>query len=478
MIYEQVIGLEVHSQLLTESKVFSPTSAQFGADPNSQVSPICAGMPGVLPVLNEKAAEYTIKMGLATNCKIASYSIFARKHYFYPDLPKGYQISQYENPICEHGCVEIENKDGSLKQISIVRIHLEEDAGKSIHAEGFVAKDESLVDLNRCGVCLIEIVSGPDISTPHEAYLYLHRIRQMVRYLGICDGNMEEGSLRCDANVSIRPKGQKEFGTKTELKNMNSFRNVEKAITAEIKRQTRMLENDEKIIQQTLQWDANRNEIVPMRSKEYAHDYRYFPDPDLVPLRIDETWLNEVQISLPEMPVIRRNRFMTDYALSRNHADVLTEEKDIADYFEIVAQKTKDAQKAANWLMGDVMRVLREKKIDIINLQLKPEALAELIELVKKGTISEKVAKTVFDEMIATGKSAQKIVSEKSLEQVSDTGELEKSIEDILEANQKEVERYRGGETRLMGFFVGQVMKATRGKANPKMVNEILRKKL
>ncbi len=478
MPYEPVIGLEVHAQLSTDSKIFSPISTKFGAAANAQVSPICAGMPGVLPVLNRKAVEFAIKIGLATNCKISPLSIFARKHYFYPDLPKGYQISQYEEPICEHGWIEIEQADGGKKRIGLVRIHLEEDAGKSVHAEAFVADNETLIDLNRCGTPLIEIVSGPDISTPREAYLYLQYLRQLVRYLGICDGNMEEGSLRCDANISVRPVGQKEFGVKTEIKNMNSFRNVERAIEYEIQRQINVLESGGKIVQETLLWDANRNQIVSMRSKEFAHDYRYFPEPDLTPVRVDETWLNEARAALPELPRARRNRFVEQFKLSQQHAEVLTEEKALADYFEAVAQHVKEPQLAANWVMGEVMRVLREQKLEIAAFKLAPQALAEVLQLLESGKITAKIAKEVFEEMLATGKSARELVAEKGLEQVSDTGAIEQAVAEIIAAHPKEVARYRSGDAKVFGFLVGQLMRAMKGKANPKVANEVLREKL
>ncbi len=478
MPYEPVIGLEVHAQLLTASKIFSSASASFGAAPNAQVSPICMGLPGVLPVLNRTAVEFAVRMGLATNCKIASHSVFARKHYFYPDLPKGYQISQYEEPLCEEGEIEIELENNARKRIRLIRIHLEEDAGKSIHTEAFVAENETLVDLNRCGVPLIEIVSGPDLASPREAYLYLQYVRQLVRYLGVCDGNMEEGSLRCDANISVRPVGQKELGVKTELKNMNSFRHVERALEFEIQRQTKLLDNGEKIVQETLLWDADHNQVVSMRSKEYAHDYRYFPDPDLVPLRVDEAWRNRIQAELPELPAARRDRFMAQFRLSKQHAEVLTEEKAVADYFEAAARQIKDQQLAANWVMGEVLRVLRELKIEIGAFKLSPESLAEIIQLLEQGAISAKTAKEVFEEMLVSGKSAQAIVGEKGLQQVSDTAEIEKTVAEILAAHPKEVERYRAGEAKVFGFLVGQLMKAMRGKANPKVANEILKQKL
>jgi aspartyl-tRNA(Asn)/glutamyl-tRNA(Gln) amidotransferase subunit B len=435
-------------------------------------------MPGVLPVLNRQAVEFAMRMGLAMNCRIAEHSIFVRKNYFYPDLPKGYQISQYEEPLCENGWIEIELEDGSLKRIGIIRIHLEEDAGKSVHAEEYVSANETLVDVNRCGTPLIEIVSAPDIRSPREAYLYLMRIRQLVRYLGICDGNMEEGSLRCDANISVRPIGEQKFGTKTELKNMNSFRNVEKALEFEINRQIQLRESGGTVVQQTLLWDAANGQVAPMRAKEQAHDYRYFPEPDLVPLRVDEKWQDEIRVSLPELPMARRNHFVEQYGLPKYDADVLTEERTIADYFETAAKLVKDPKLASNWIMGEVLRVLKEQKIDITKFAITPVALAELLNLIADGTISGKIAKEVFEEMIKTGTSAKTIVEHKGLVQVSDSIAIEKAVDEAIAANPKEVERYRSGEKKLFGFLVGQVMKATRGKANPKVANEILKKKL
>ncbi len=478
MEYEAIIGLEVHCQLSTQSKIFCGCKTDFGAQQNTQVCPVCLGMPGVLPVLNRRAVEFAIRMGLATHCRIAEHSIFARKNYFYPDLPKGYQISQYEEPLCEDGYLEIELESGEKKRIHIIRIHLEEDAGKSVHAEDYVSENETLIDLNRCGVPLIEIVSGPDIRSPREAYHYLVRIRQLVRYLEICDGNMEQGSLRCDANISVRPKGQDAFGVKTELKNMNSFRNVERALEYEIQRQIAMLERGEPIQQETLLWDAARNRVVPMRSKEYAHDYRYFPEPDLVPLMISSEWRQAIAAQLPELPVARRERFVRDYRLPEYDAAVLTEEKPVADYFEAVVKAGADAKQASNWVMGDVLRVLKEEKIEISAFPVKPKALAEMIQLITDGTISSKLAKTVFEEMRKTQKSAKQIVEEKGLVQITDTGAIERVVDEVLAANPKEVERYRQGEEKLIGFFVGQVMRATRGKANPQMVNQLLRQKL
>lgn len=478
MPYEPVIGLEVHAQLLVDSKIFCRCGTVFGTPQNSQVCPICLGMPGVLPVLNRKAVEFAIKMGLATNCRIAEHSIFARKNYFYPDLPKGYQISQYEEPLCENGWVEIEMEEGSLKRIGLTRIHLEEDAGKSVHAEGYVADHETLIDVNRCGTPLIEIVSEPDIRSPREAYLYLNRLRQLVRYLGICDGNMEEGSLRCDANISIRPVGTEKFGTKTELKNMNSFRNVEKAIEFEINRQMQLVEAGGEVVQQTMLWDANNGKVLPMRSKEQAHDYRYFPEPDLTPLRIDTKWREAMQHTLPELPMASRNRFVEQYGLPKYDAEVLTDEKTIADYFDATAKLVPDAKLVSNWVMGEVLRVLKEQKIDIAQFAIQPAAFAELLNLIFDATISGKIAKEVFEAMLASGKSAKIIVAEKGLVQVSDTSVIEKAADEIIAAHPQEVERYRGGDEKVFGFLVGQLMKAMRGKANPKVANEVLKKRL
>jgi len=478
MPYEPVIGLEVHAQLLVDSKIFCRCGTVFGAPQNSQVCPICLGMPGVLPMLNRKAVEFAVKMGLATNCRIAAHSIFARKNYFYPDLPKGYQISQYEEPLCANGWLEIYLENGELKRIGLTRIHLEEDAGKSVHAEEYVADNETLIDVNRCGTPLIEIVSEPDIRSAREAYLYLNRIRQLVRYLGICDGNMEEGSLRCDANISIRPVGEEKFGTKTELKNMNSFRNVEKAIEFEINRQIQLLESGGQVVQQTMLWDANNGKVMPMRSKEQAHDYRYFPEPDLTPLRVDEKWREEMQRALPELPMARRNRFVEQYGLPKYDAEVLTDEKAIADYFDATAKLMKDAKLVSNWVMGEVLRILKDQKIAITQFAIKPTAFAELLNLIADGTISAKIAKEVFEEILATDKSAGVIVAEKGLVQVSDTSVIEKAVDEIIAANPKEVERYRRGEEKVFSFLVGQLMKAMRRKANPKVANEVLKKKL
>lgn len=473
MQYEAVIGLEVHAQLLTESKIFCSCSTQFGAEPNTQVCPICLGMPGVLPVLNRKAVEYTIKTGLAMNCKIARISRFARKNYFYPDLPKGYQISQYELPLCEDGYLEI-LVDGVTKKIRIKRIHLEEDAGKNIHdPSGY-----SFVDFNRTGVPLMEIVSEPDIRTPKEAALYMKKLRAILRYLGVCDGNLEQGSLRCDANVSIRPVGSTEFGVKTEIKNINSFRFVEKALEYEIKRQIKLVERGEKIIQETRLWDAQTGTTQSMRSKEEAHDYRYFPEPDLVPVYVSEEWIEKLKKELPELPNQKIDRYLREFELPLYDSEILTEEKELADFFEETVKEGVKPKDAANWIMVELLRILNEEGKSINECTLKPAQLAELIKLVDKGIINRNTAKDVFDEMFKTGKSAESIVNERGLTQISDDSIIEEKIREVMKNFPKEVERFRNGEDKLIGFFVGQVMKATKGKANPKLVNELIIKVL
>ena len=472
--YEAVIGLEVHAQLLTESKAFCSCSTKFGNSPNTNVCPVCLGHPGVLPVLNKKVVEFITLMGLATNCTINERSVFARKNYFYPDLPKGYQISQYELPACEHGFVTVITKDEQSIKIGITRIHMEEDAGKSIHDQTL----ETLVDVNRCGVPLIEIVSEPDISSAEEAVQYLTKIRQTVQYLEICDGNMEEGSLRCDANISVRPKGQKEFGTKTEIKNMNSFRNLEKAINFEISRQIELIEDEEKVIQETLLWNPDKDEAIPMRSKEEAHDYRYFPEPDLLPVIIDEKWKKEISQKLPELPEVRKERFIKEFGLPVYDAEILTLNRGIADYYENVLKFTDDYKSTSNWIMGDVLKIINEEKIDIKDFPIKAENLGKLINLINEGTISGKIAKEIFPEMLKGHKSPDEIVKEKNLIQISDTSQLEEIINSILENHKNEIQTYFDGKEKVFGFFVGQVMKETKGKANPKMVNDILKDKL
>jgi aspartyl-tRNA(Asn)/glutamyl-tRNA(Gln) amidotransferase subunit B len=472
--YEAVIGLEVHAQLLTETKIFCSCSSKFGAAPNSNICPVCLGHPGVLPVLNKKVVEYSVMMGLATECKINERSVFARKNYFYPDLPKGYQISQYEEPICEHGKITIEFKDGSKKDIGITRIHMEEDAGKSIHDQG----NETLIDVNRCGTPLCEIVSDPDMRTAEEAYLYLTKLKQILTYLGVCDGNMEEGSLRCDANVSIRLKGETKLGTKAEVKNMNSFRNVEKAIEFEIERQIEIIEDGGRIIQQTLLWNADSNKVTPMRSKEEAHDYRYFPDPDLMPVVVEESLKNEISLRLPELPETRRNRFVSQYTLPKYDAEVLTSSRELADYYEKVLTVTNDFKSASNWVMTDILKVINDEKITVNKFPVSAENLGKLIKLINDKVISGKIAKEIFPEMLKTNNDPNIIVKEKNLVQISDTGEIEIVIDRILSDNQKQIEEFLSGKDKVLGFFVGQIMKEMKGKANPQIVNDLLKSKL
>ena len=472
--YEGVIGLEVHAQLLTNSKIFCSCSTKFGNEPNTNICPICLGQPGVLPVLNKKVVEFTVLMGLATNCTINKRSIFARKNYFYPDLPKGYQISQFEEPACEHGFIEIALPDAITKKIGITRIHMEEDAGKSIHDSGL----STSVDLNRCGVPLIEIVSDPDMRTANEAYLYLSKIKQIVQYLGICDGNMEEGSLRCDANISVRLQGENKFGTRTEVKNMNSFRNVERAINYEINRQMEILEDGGRIIQETLLWDADKNKAFSMRSKEEAHDYRYFPEPDLFPVLVNSNWKNELATLLPELPHQRKNRFISSFKLPEYDAEILTQSRDIADYYEKVIDMTDDFKSASNWIMGDVLKVINENKIDIKEFRISANNLAELINIINDNTISGKIAKEIFPEMLRENKTPLEIVKSKNLLQITDTTAISKVIENVLSNFPNEVGEFLNGKEKVFGFFIGKIMKETQGKANPKIVNELLREKI
>lgn len=474
MEYEAVIGLEVHAQLLTDSKIFCSCSTRFGAEPNTQVCPICLGMPGVLPVLNKKALEFAIRAALATNCRVSPRSRFARKNYFYPDLPKGYQISQYEEPLSTGGWLEIES-NGSKKRVRIRRIHLEEDAGKLIHED---SEDWSYVDLNRAGVPLIEIVSEPDISSPEEAVSYLKKLRSILVYIGVCDGNMEEGSLRCDANVSIRPKGSGELGTKTEIKNVNSFKFIQKALEYEIRRQISLLESGDRVVQETRLFDSNRGVTFSMRSKEEAHDYRYFPDPDLLPVTVDSRLIEEIRGSLPELPDARFKRFVEEYGIPAYDAEILTSSKEIADYFEGCLKHYDRPKAVSNWIMTEVLRELKGEGEGIREFRVTPERLAELLKLIDDGTISGKMAKDVFGEMVLTGKAAGEIISEKGVKQISDYLELERVVSLVIEKNPNELSRYRAGQEKLLGFFVGEVMKATQGKANPKLVNEILKKKL
>ncbi len=474
MEYEAVIGLEVHAQLLTHSKIFCGCSTQFGAPPNTHTCPVCLGMPGVLPVLNRKVVDFTIRLALATHCQIARTSRFARKNYFYPDLPKGYQISQYELPVAQHGWLDIE-VNGKGMRIGITRIHLEEDAGKLIHDE---SQPLSYVDFNRTGVPLVEIVSEPDIRTPEEAATYLKKLRDIVRYLDICDGNMEEGSLRCDANISLRPTGSEVLGVKTELKNMNSFRFVQRALEYEIKRQRAILEQGGTIVQETRLWDSDNNVTHGMRGKEEAHDYRYFPDPDLVPVVIDDEWIEEVRHGLPELPDAKKARFVKGYELPEQDGVVLTGSKELADYFEACVALFPQPKKVSNWIMVELLREMKRDDREIDKCPVTPQALANLLKMVEEDVISGKIAKTVFEEMYATGKTPEDIIEDKGLKQVTDEGEIGKVIDSVLAAHPNEIEEFRAGKGKLLGFFIGQIMKQTRGKANPKIVNDILKDKL
>ena len=474
MEYEPVIGLEIHAQLLTDAKIFCGCSTKFGAAPNTHTCPVCLGMPGVLPVLNRKVVAFMIRMALATHCRINPECTFARKNYFYPDLPKGYQISQYAQPPAEHGWIEVEI-DGGKKRIGITRIHMEEDAGKLIHDEH---KPLSFVDLNRTGVPLIEIVRAPDIRSAEEAAAYLRRLHEILVYLEICDGNMEEGSFRCDANVSLRPKGSEAFGTRTELKNMNSFRNVQRALEYEIKRQQYVLEGGGQVVQETRLWDDTAGATHSMRGKEEAHDYRYFPDPDLVPVVIDETWIADIQKGLPELPLEKRERFVRDYRIPSYDAAGLTTSRALADYYEEVVRLSNEPKPASNWVMGDVLRFLNEEKRDIRDCPIRPESLAEMIRLIQDGTISGKMAKEVSEAMYRTGRSPREIIAEKGLVQITDEDALRKTIAEIIGGNPAQVEQYRSGREKVFGFFVGQVMKATQGKANPRLINDLLKKML
>ncbi len=474
MNYEPVIGLEVHAQILTESKIFCSCSTRFGAEPNSQVCPICLGMPGVLPVLNKRAIELAIRAAIATNCKISPESRFARKNYFYPDLPKGYQISQYEEPPSTDGWLEIE-LNSSRKKVRIRRLHLEDDAGKLIHEH---SQDSSYVDLNRAGVPLIEIVSEPDIANSDEAVAYLKKLRSILMYIDVCDGNMEEGSLRCDANVSIRSKGVKELGTKTEIKNVNSFKFVQKAVEYEIKRQILALESSGKVIQETRLFDSNQGVTFAMRSKEEAHDYRYFPDPDLLPIIVDIEWIEQIRKSLPELHDTRLNRFIEEYKLPSYDAEVLTASKEVADYFEECLKGYDKPKTVSNWIMTEVLRELKGEEYGIKTFPIAPKRLSELLKFIDDGTISAKIGKDVFSEMALTNKMAKDIIAEKNIKQISNPSEIEMIISQVIEKNPDEATRYIAGQEKLIGFFVGEVMKATDGKANPKLVNEMLKKRL
>jgi aspartyl-tRNA(Asn)/glutamyl-tRNA(Gln) amidotransferase subunit B len=478
MKYETVIGLEVHAQLLTEPKIFCGCSTRFGAAPNDNTCPVCAGFPGVLPVLNKRVVEFALRAGLAIHCKIASYSRLARKNYFYPDLPKGYQISQYELPICSNGYIDID-VEGATKRVRLTRIHIEEDAGKNIHN---AYDDSSLVDLNRAGVPLLEIVSEPDIRNAAEAASYLKSLRSILRYLEVCDGNMEEGSFRCDANISVRTIETEALGTKVEIKNLNSFKAIEKALRYETERQIGTLSEGGTLVQETRLWDDNNEQTRSMRSKESAHDYRYFPDPDLLPINLDEAWTQKVRSALPELPDARKVRFMSQYRLPAYDAELLTSRRDVADYLEAAITICPNAKALSNWIMGDLFRVLKERKLDeqlrIENWPLHPTQLGDLVQLIDQGKISGKIAKIVFDELLDTNQSPQVLITQRGLEQVSDDASLERSIDQVLTDHAKQVAAYRAGNDKIFGFLVGQVMKASQGKANPQKVNKLLKAKL
>jgi aspartyl-tRNA(Asn)/glutamyl-tRNA(Gln) amidotransferase subunit B len=475
MEWETVIGLEIHTQLATSSKIFSGASTAYGAVPNTQACAVDLGLPGVLPVLNAQVVNMAIKFGLAINAEIAPVSVFARKNYFYPDLPKGYQISQYELPIVGQGEVTIELEDGSSKTIGVTRAHLEEDAGKSLH-EDFHGMTG--IDLNRAGTPLLEIVSEPDMRSAQEAVAYMKKIHSIVRYLEISDGNMQEGSFRCDANVSVRPKGQDEFGTRTELKNINSFRFVERAIEFEVERQIELIEAGGEVVQETRLFDPSKGETRPMRSKEEAMDYRYFPDPDLLPVEIDNAHIESVRETLPELPDAKRARFVSDYGLSEYDAGFLTSSRDMADYYETVAKESAEAKLAANWVMGELSSYLNKEDKDIADSPVSASMLAGMIKRIKDNTISGKIAKDVFEAMWQGEGDADAIIESKGLKQITDTGAIEALVDEVLANNPQQVEQFKAGKEKMLGYFVGQIMKATQGKANPAQVNELLRKKL
>ncbi len=475
MQFEPVIGLEVHAQMKTKTKIFCNCSTEFGRPPNANTCPVCTGMPGVLPVLNKRVVSFAIKSALATNCKITRESRFDRKNYFYPDLPKGYQISQYAAPIAEHGHLDIDTEKTGKKRIGITRIHMEEDAGKLIHDP---SRAKSMVDLNRTGVPLIEIVSEPDIRTAEEAGAYLRKLHSILKYINVCDGNMEQGSFRCDANISLRPVGQEQFGIRAELKNLNSFKNVEKAIRYEIERQSYVLEEGKKVIQETRLWDPNKNKTSSMRGKEEAHDYRYFPDPDLVPLIVENDWIQRVAKELPELPDEKKARFIEAYKLADYDAQVLTSSIELANYFEKTVIALKDKKQAANWTMTVLLGMLNDKGVTIDDSPVSAQSFSKLLQILEDGKINANAAKSVFEEMAMTAKDPEEIVKEKGLEQVSDHSELEQMVTQVIEENPNEVDAYKGGKTKLFSFFMGQIMKKTRGKADPKIVTQLLKTKL
>ena len=477
--YEAVIGLETHCQLTTNSKIFCNCSTQFGAPPNTNVCPVCLGMPGVLPVLNEKVLEYAVKSGLALNCQIAPHSKFDRKQYFYPDLPKNYQVSQYDLPIAEHGWIEIQLEDGSTKRIGITRLHMEEDAGKLVHAgsDRLSGSSHSLVDFNRTGVALCEIVSEPDMRSGVEAAAYAQELRRILRYLGVCDGNMQEGSLRCDVNISVRPFGQEQFGTKVEIKNMNSFNAIQRAIDFEINRQIEAIAVGEPIKQETRLWEENTQRTISMRSKEGASDYRYFPEPDLMAIEVPLTTLDKYRSELPTLPAAHRQRYRDDFGLTPYDAALIAEDRTVAEFFDATILTGAEPKQVFNWVMGDVTAYLNENKLKIASIALTPAILGEMIGLISDGTISSKIAKDILPELIAKGGSPKDLVAAKGLTVLAGA-ELEKIIDEIIAANPKEVEQYRAGKTKLLGFFVGQTMKKTQGRADPQSTNKLIADKL
>jgi aspartyl-tRNA(Asn)/glutamyl-tRNA(Gln) amidotransferase subunit B len=475
--YEGVMGLEVHAHLLTESKIFCGCSTTFGGEPNSHTCPTCMGLPGALPVLNKKVVDFAIKLGLALNCTINPKSIFARKNYYYPDLPKGYQISQYEEPICEHGYLDIFT-GGEKKRIRVLRIHMEEDAGKLVHESTIEASSYSLVDYNRSSVPLLEIVSEPDIATPEEAVLYLKALRDILVYLEICDGNMEEGSFRCDANVSVKKKTATELGTRTEMKNLNSFRYIERSLAYEITRQIELIERGGEVVQETRLYNVDEGVTYSMRGKEEAHDYRYFPEPDLLPLTIDDGWVEDIRKSLPELPIAKMERFMSDHGLPRYDAEILVSENALADYFEATLKLFDEPKTVSNWVMGELLRELKTGNVSPNDAPLTPANLAELLSLIKDGTISNKIGKELFPELYERGVSPKQLVKEKGMVQISDEASLIATIDGILDKNPKELADFRAGKEKLLGFFVGQAMKETKGKANPKVLNDLLIRRL
>ncbi len=478
MKYEAVIGLEVHTELKTATKIFCSCRTSFGAEPNTHVCPVCLGLPGVLPVLNKRVLEFAVRTGVALNCEISRFSKFDRKNYFYPDLPKNFQTSQFDLPICGQGYLDVET-DGTVRRIRITRAHMEEDAGKLVHhGKSITEADYSLVDYNRTGTPLLEIVSEPDIRSAKEAVAYMEKLRSILQYVGVSDCKMEEGSIRCDANVSVRPAGQEKLGTKTEIKNINSFRGVERAIEYEALRQAELLEDGGTVIQETRTWDENEGVTKSMRTKEEANDYRYFPEPDLVPFTVSDDYVENIRRTMPELPDARKNRYMETYGFSAYDAEQVTQNKETADYFDMMIQAGADPKAAVNWLMGDFARQLSESGKSITDAPIAAEGMAELLLLIDKGTISGKIAKTVFVDMWKEGKTAGEIVKEKGLVQISDTGAIETLAEQIIAANPQSVEDFKAGKKKAIGFLVGQIMKETHGKANPQMVNQILTEKL